>query len=70
MKLKNVELKPCPICGGKAELKQRKINGIAIVGATSCETKRGKYIRCSKCHFKTLLVSKIETAINLWNFRL
>ena len=68
MKLKNVELKPCPICGGKAELKQKKKAGHVRLGAT-CEVSRMRYIRCSICHAKTEAQKNIDDAILMWNLR-
>ena len=67
MKLKNVELKPCPICGGKAEYKSNRMKGGFKSGVKFCSTKRERYIRCSVCHARTRPVGMLENAINCWN---
>lgn len=71
MKLKNVELKPCPYCGGKAEIKNKAIRGFSslnkYVGERYGVTEATSYIRCSKCHAKTPIQGDIENVIRFWN---
>lgn len=50
------ELKPCPFCGGKAEL-------ILIKGMDE------KYIKCTNCGVSTLLSIERKTVIREWNRR-
>lgn len=66
MKL-NVELKPCPFCGGKPEFKHKKRKVVLTFGNKSGYPTEERYIRCSKCHARTRSVGKIDNAVNLWN---
>lgn len=71
MKL-NIELKPCPICGGKPEIKGKKINVYATIDKYVKKSQRtGTYrhycVRCPKCHIKTRLLAEVEYAVNAWN---
>lgn len=59
---KEVQLKPCPFCGGEAEIKQEGRNGLLL--------------RCSKCYvgFKQKVIRLSldwlrETLIGNWNSR-
>ena len=71
MKFKNVELKPCPICGGKAELKNKKVKGFSTlnkyVGRRYGVTEATSYVRCLKCHARTQRLPQVDNAINAWN---
>lgn len=56
--MKELELKPCPFCGGKA-----------IKSAFSWGNIDDEYtIQCTVCGIRTT-VSKLEEAIKLWNRR-
>ena len=49
------EIKPCPFCGGKAEL---------------FHSYDGYYcVQCTVCYCSTLNFRKEQTAINFWNRR-
>lgn len=57
------ELKPCPFCGGKAELQHE------------CVGSGYSYIRCVHCGIKSIMFIKSfdrssdEDAVNYWNRR-
>lgn len=69
MKLKNVELKPCPICGGKAEYKHKKEKNFSVpgIGQGLISKLENFYLRCSKCHARTKAWKSIDDAILMWN---
>ena len=69
MKLKNVELKPCPICDGKAELKHKREKNFSlpIKKENFVGHLENSYIRCSKCHARTRLEKNIDSLARLWN---
>ena len=76
--MENIELKPCPFCGGKAEIHYQPIytdNGVCI-RCTECKA-RSKFFPCD-CKYmyyhgeKDVFISKeraTQDAINLWNRR-
>ena len=77
-KEKQIELKPCPFCGGKAEIhyQQMHISNSVIIRCVKCGT-RSKFIPYD-CDYqfyngeKNVYVSKeraMSDAINLWNRR-
>ena len=53
--MKDIELKPCPFCGGKAHIYQN-YNGYYVA-------------QCDKCGIGTLLCSDEKTAKRRWNRR-
>ena len=61
-----MEIKSCPFCGGKAELRSRKVRGTNLgtcsswVACTACES-------TGKCF--SLDDGKEEAAITFWNTR-
>lgn len=57
-----LELKPCPFCGGKAKLKSYESKELPLFILY--------WVTCSKCFVKTTskLYSEVE-AINKWNMR-
>lgn len=62
MSKKLVELKPCPFCGGVAELYEHKtfINPLALSGF---------YIKCQGCKVTTAYYKTAKEAIKKWNRR-
>lgn len=59
-----VELKPCPFCGGRPEILERFIHGVA--------NRKHYWIRCSKCWVGQDLHRDYRTrekAIERWNQR-
>lgn len=53
-----IELKPCPFCGGDAEMQQGKHQGL-----------RTFYVSCFGCGARTDLEYAEEFAADLWNER-
>lgn len=53
-----IELKPCPFCGGDAEMQQGKHQGL-----------RTFYVSCLGCGARTDLEYAEEFAADLWNER-
>lgn len=53
-----IELKPCPFCGGDAEMQQGKHQGLRIF-----------YVSCFGCGARTDLEYAEEFAADLWNER-
>lgn len=51
------ELKPCPFCGGKAEI-------ITLMGVNA------KYIQCENCRISTEVSGEEKILIELWNRRI
>ena len=57
----NKELKPCPFCGGKAELKHDRVHY--------------SYVMCMECHARTMFIEVApyhcsnDRAIEYWNHR-
>ena len=54
----NTELKPCPFCGGKAELRRLSVQG-----------RWSRYVRCPQCWASTDLRDDDEAAAACWNRR-
>ncbi len=54
------ELKRCPFCGGKAEIREI---------ATRTSSIGGFYVMCTKCKTSGDNYSKAETATRAWNIR-
>lgn len=51
------ELKPCPFCGGKAE-----IIPLMVINA--------KYIQCKNCRISSEVSDNDKTLVELWNRRI
>ena len=51
----NVELKPCPFCGGKATERHECLNGV--------------FVQCNKCGVSTNIFSSQDAATRGWNKR-
>lgn len=61
--MNDYNLKPCPFCGGEANLIRRKLRtGHYPSGGTY-------YVHCKKCLITTQPRRKIEVVIELWNKR-
>ena len=58
----NEELKPCPFCGGKAEI-------VDFVLEHEYENKLLYYVRCSECTVETDSDEDISVAKSIWNTR-
>lgn len=72
MNLENIKLKPCPFCGGQAEIWMLNENG------QSCKNvhwAKDIYIECSTCHAasdtfeKVIDKNALEQAVSAWNQR-
>lgn len=50
----NINLKPCPFCGGEAEL---------IYKDCDC------FVKCTICHARTMLLPDEQRALHFWNTR-
>ena len=57
MKNHNISLKPCPFCGGNAEVKK-------------CHHSKKYYVRCTECGVETSHQLFDRLAIDSWNNRL
>lgn len=62
--MKNIELKSCPFCGGKAELSSERFDGkdTSYVACTRCAS-RGEFF------FVSPKYASAERAIEAWNRR-
>lgn len=61
--MKETELKPCPFCGGEANLVKRKFKtGFYPSGGTY-------YVHCKQCLITTQPRRKAEDVIEAWNRR-
>ena len=52
------KLKPCPFCGGEAEVREAKYLGL-----------KGFVVTCLKCGIETRLMAGKNQAVWLWNRR-
>lgn len=59
-----IELKPCPFCGGEAELAHLKKHRHKVLGIY-CPV----YIRCKGCGSTSPVKVTVEEAIEQWNRR-
>ncbi len=55
------ELKPCPFCGGKANLKEKYIHGVA--------NRKNYWVVCTNCQIRIQDRNSVEKAIEQWNRR-
>ena len=58
------ELKPCPFCGGEAELAHLRKRPSRIFGIY-----RPAYVRCTVCYATGRTTYTTEFAIEAWNMR-
>ena len=65
------QLRPCPFCGGRGRLKEKRTNDNIKIGHSfslrSTHFARVRYIRCEKCHARTQARGKIINIIEDWN---
>lgn len=60
--MKTPDLKPCPCCGGKADLDSYPGSEWTGSGTYHC-------IRCSVCYLRTCDYSSAKRAVETWNRR-
>lgn len=62
--MNNTELKPCPFCGGEAEVLHYETFTINFSSVYKY------YVSCKKCNANTDLKASIEDVIKAWNRRI
>lgn len=61
-----IELKPCPFCGGKAEIH----NCMELENETVALIYNGKVgVHCTECHCATIPYNSEDEAAEVWNRR-
>lgn len=65
-----MELKPCPFCGGDAEVRYATSKHDST-GWTSNIYRWNEpgFIKCTKCDSRTARYSRVNVAVNKWNRR-
>lgn len=62
------QLKDCPYCGGRPEIKNVKLIGKHVMqGKRKNKSCRVYYVRCSNCHAKTQDFAFYDNLFNMWN---
>ena len=64
--MENTELKPCPFCGGEAQVKMFITRRVRLFKEVSAKY---KYIECKVCGCRTPLELEEQDAIDKWNRR-
>ena len=62
-----MELKPCPFCGGQAEIRTKKVKNRITKKQLLGQRIALYYLRCKKCRAKTNLFYDIAIVIHEWN---
>lgn len=60
--MKKPELRPCPCCGGNADLDSYPGSEWTVSGTYHC-------VRCSVCYLRTCDYSSAKRAVETWNRR-
>ena len=65
------ELKPCPFCGGSAQITHAPYAGTSYIQCTNCQAMMGRYNKTTMSGHKLFKVhcETEETVVEAWNRR-